>query len=259
MIIIFNALWKSLQQKSQRGIPLTLSIENVDKKCWKWDGENSRWGCKYMTEEHRNAITLSAMEGWKNGRLKRTIKELSQFDNKSQRSLSRSLTILMRLIRIQLRLSRAVLLVDLDFMYKQLLDVHKPCNTTLSLTQYQRERLISFTSILCLSLQNYNTVTMIKTSIYDVNVKCAVDTYSKFLLWVYLQVRIILCKLILFLSELDIYWTETRNKRIIWKYSSANDNIKSKFVSVVIPPRKCIIKRYCRYIIDYCLVDQTPK
>ena len=32
-------------------------------------------------------ITLSAMKGWKNGRLKRTIKELSQFDNKKPEEL----------------------------------------------------------------------------------------------------------------------------------------------------------------------------
>ena len=46
-----------------------------------------RWG--YMTDEHRNAIALSAMEGLKklNGRLKRTIKELSQFDNKKPEEL----------------------------------------------------------------------------------------------------------------------------------------------------------------------------
>ena len=31
MIIVFNALRKSLVQKFQRGIPLTLFIENVDK------------------------------------------------------------------------------------------------------------------------------------------------------------------------------------------------------------------------------------
>ena len=37
---------------------------------------------RYVTDEHRNAITLSAMERWKKGRFKRTIKELSQFDNK---------------------------------------------------------------------------------------------------------------------------------------------------------------------------------
>ena len=69
-----------------------------------------------------------------------------------------SLTILMRLIRIQLCFSR----VDLDFVYKQLLDGYKPCNTTLFLTQYQRERFIGLTSILYLSLQNYSTVSMVK-------------------------------------------------------------------------------------------------
>ena len=63
-------------------------------------------------------------------------------------------------------------IVDLDSMYEQLLDGHKPCNITLSLTQYQRERLIGLTSILYLSLQNYSTVKMVKTSIYNVNAKC---------------------------------------------------------------------------------------
>ena len=73
-------------------------------------------------------------------------------------------------------------IVDLDFVYKQLLDGHKACKTTLSLTQYQRERLIGLASILYLILQNCGTVTMVKTSIYDVNTKCAADTYTKFLL-----------------------------------------------------------------------------
>ena len=67
---------------------------------------------------------------------------------------------------------------------------------------------------------------MVKTNIYDVNAKCAAETYTKFLLWVYLRVRVILCKLILFLNELDIYWAETRNKMIIWKQLSSDDNIK---------------------------------
>ena len=40
-----------------------------------------------MTDEHENAITLSAMEGWKNGRLKRTIKKLIQMDNKKPEDL----------------------------------------------------------------------------------------------------------------------------------------------------------------------------
>ena len=98
--------------------------------------------------------------------------------------------------------------------------------------------LIGLTSILYLSLQNYGAVTMVKTNIYDLNAKCVADAYTKFLLWVYLRVRINLCKLILFLSELDICWAETRNKLINWKHSSSDDNIKSNFVSVLIPPRK---------------------
>ena len=66
----------------------------------------------------------------KNGRLKRPIKELSQFDNINPEELS--LTILMRLIKVSN-------IMDLYIVYKQLLDGYKPCNTTLSLTQYQRE------------------------------------------------------------------------------------------------------------------------
>ena len=69
-----------------------------------------------------------------------------------------------------------------EFSEWTLLDGHKPFNATLSLTQYQRERLIGLTSILYLSLQNCSTVMMVKTSIYDVNAKCAADTYTKFLL-----------------------------------------------------------------------------
>ena len=82
-------------------------MENVDKEFWKCKGESSRWG--YITDQHRNAPTLSAIERWKKRRFKRAIKELSQFDN-SQRSLSQSFTILIRIISIQLRLSKAVTL-----------------------------------------------------------------------------------------------------------------------------------------------------
>ena len=38
-------------------------------------------------------------------------------------------------------------IVDIDFVYKQLLDGHKACKTTLSFTLYQRERLKGLTSI----------------------------------------------------------------------------------------------------------------
>ena len=40
-----------------------------------------------MTDENRNAITLSAMERWKIGQFKRTTKELSQFDDKKPEEL----------------------------------------------------------------------------------------------------------------------------------------------------------------------------
>ena len=43
------------------------------------------WG--YMTDILRNAVTLSAMERWKKDQFKRTIKELSQFDNKKPEEL----------------------------------------------------------------------------------------------------------------------------------------------------------------------------
>ena len=72
--------------------------------------------------------------------------------------------------------------MDLDFVYKQVLDDHKACKTTSSLTQYQRKRLIGLTRILHLSLQNCSTVTIVKTTIHDVNTKCAAETYTKFLL-----------------------------------------------------------------------------
>ena len=40
-----------------------------------------------MTEEHRNAITCQPWRDRKNGRLKRTIEESSQFDNKKPEEL----------------------------------------------------------------------------------------------------------------------------------------------------------------------------
>ena len=69
--------------------------------------------------------------------------------------------------------------------------------------------------------------------------------------------------LILFLSELDTHCWETRNK-IIWNHSSSgDDNIKSKFVFVVIPQKKWY---FLEFIIKkpfisspYCVVDQTFK
>ena len=79
---MYFEIWSQAHAYDPSNYMETLSIENVDKEFWKWDGESSGWG--YMTNEHRNAITLSAMEGWKNGRLN---KELSQFDNKKPEEL----------------------------------------------------------------------------------------------------------------------------------------------------------------------------
>ena len=121
-----------------------------------------------MTDEHRNAVTLSVIEGWKNDQLKRTIKELSQFDNKKPEELESEFDHFDAANTYPTSPFKGRNITDLDFVYKQLLDRHKPCNTTLSLTQCQRERLIGLTSILYLSLQNCSTVTMVKTSIYEV-------------------------------------------------------------------------------------------
>ena len=117
-----------------------------------------------------------------NGRLKRTINELSQFVNKKPEELESKFDHFDLDNSYQSSPFKGPNILDLDFMYKQLLDRHKPCNTTLSLTQYQRERLIGLVSILYLTLQNCSAVTMVKTSFYDVNAKCAVDIYTKFLL-----------------------------------------------------------------------------
>ena len=144
------------------------------------DGESSRWG--YVIDELRNVLHCQPWRDGKNGRLERTSKELSQFDNKKPEELESEFDHFDAANSYPISPFKGHNTVDLDFMYKQLLDGCKPCNTTLSLTQYQRERLIILTSILYLSLQNYSTVTLVETSICDVNVKCAADTCSKFLL-----------------------------------------------------------------------------
>ena len=67
----------------------------------------------------RNAITLSAMERWRKGRFKRTIKELNQFDDKKSEELESEFD------HFDLDNSYPSLpfkgynIVDLDFMYKQ--------------------------------------------------------------------------------------------------------------------------------------------
>ena len=111
-------------------------------------------------------------------RLKTTIKELSQFDNKKPEELESEFDHFDAANSYPTSPFKGRNIVDLDFVYKQLLDGHKPCNTTLSLTRYQRERLKGLASILHLNLQNYSTVTMVETSMYDVNAKCALMLFE---------------------------------------------------------------------------------
>ena len=122
------------------------------------------------------------MERWKNGRFKRTIKELSQFDNKKPEELESEFDHFDVDNSYPTSPFKCRNILDLDFVYKQLIDGHKACKSTLSLTQYQREKMIGLTSVLYLSLQNCSTVTMVRTCIYNVNTKCAADTLKKFLL-----------------------------------------------------------------------------
>ena len=90
-----------------------------------------RWG--YITDEHRNTITLSAMERWKKWSI-RTNKELSQFDNKKPVELESEFDHFDLDNSYPTSLFKDRNIVDLDFVYKQLLDGHKACKTTLSLT-----------------------------------------------------------------------------------------------------------------------------
>ena len=100
-----------------------------------------------MTGEHRNNIVShGGME--KNDRLKRTIKELSQFDNKKPDKLKSEFDHFDAANSYPTSPFKGRNVVDLDFAYKQFLDGHKPCSTTSSLTQYQRERLKGLTNIL---------------------------------------------------------------------------------------------------------------
>ena len=71
-----------------------------------------------MTDEHRNAITLSAIEEWKNGRPERTIKELSQFDNKKPDELDSEFDHFGVANSCPASPFKACNIVDLNFMYK---------------------------------------------------------------------------------------------------------------------------------------------
>ena len=79
------------------------------------------------------------MERWEKGRFKRTIKELSQFDNKKPEELESEFDHFDVDNSYPTSPFKCRNIVDLDFVYKQLLDGHKACKTTFSLTQCQRE------------------------------------------------------------------------------------------------------------------------
>ena len=93
----------------------------------------------YITDEHRNAITLSAMKRWGKDRFKRTIKELSQSDHKKPDDHKKPEELESEFDHFDLDNSYPTSpfkdrnTVNLDFVYKQLPDGHKACKTTLSL------------------------------------------------------------------------------------------------------------------------------
>ena len=81
---------------------------------------------RYMTDELRNANTLSAMERWKKDRVRRTINKLSQFDNKKPEELETEFDNFDE----DNSYPTLPLIMDLDFRHKQLLDEHKACKFT---------------------------------------------------------------------------------------------------------------------------------
>ena len=73
------------------------------------------------------------MERWKKGRFKRTIKELSQFDTKKPEELESEFDHFGMDNSHPSSPFKGRNIVDLDFVYKQLLDGNEACKTTLSL------------------------------------------------------------------------------------------------------------------------------
>ena len=104
-----------------------------------------------------------------NGRFKRTIKERRKFDNEKPEELESEFDNFDVDNSYPTSPLKGRNIVDLDFVYIQLLDGCKACKTTLSLTQCQRERLIGFVSILYVSCQNCGTVTMVKASTWHLS------------------------------------------------------------------------------------------
>ena len=74
------------------------------------------------------------MKRWKKGLFETTIKELSQFDNKKREELESEFDHFDVDNSYPTSPFKGPNIVDLDFVYKQSLDGHKACRTTLSLT-----------------------------------------------------------------------------------------------------------------------------
>ena len=94
----------------------------------------------YNRSTSKHNLTLSAMERWRKGRFNRTIKEISQLDNKKPEELESEFDHFDVNNSYRTSPFKCHNIVDLDSVHKQLLDGHKACKTTLSLAQYQRER-----------------------------------------------------------------------------------------------------------------------
>ena len=155
--------------------------------------ELSQFDNKKPEELESEFDNFDAKISYPTSKTKRTIKELSQFDNKKPEELELEFDNFDADCLYLTSPFKCRNIVDLDLVRNQLLDGHKACKTILSLMQYQRERFIGLASILHLSLQNCSTVTMVKTSIYDVSTKCGADMFMKFLLRYCLRVSIMLC------------------------------------------------------------------
>ena len=82
-----------------------------------------------------NIETQQHCQSWrygKKGRFKRTIKELSQFDNKKPEEIESEFDHFDLDNWYSCSPFKGRSIVDLDFVYKQLLDGHKVCKTILS-------------------------------------------------------------------------------------------------------------------------------
>ena len=79
----------------------------------------------YITDEHRNAMTFSAIDRWKKVDLKEPIKEFSQIDTNKPEELQSEFDDFDPNNSYPSSSFKGRNIMDLDFVYKQLLDGHK--------------------------------------------------------------------------------------------------------------------------------------